>query len=61
MYEVFVGEQESYEYESREEAVSEAKRLSSENRRRIRVEGLGGRERFTYWRGELENYLYDLR
>ena len=61
MYEVFVGEEESQEFETREGAIAAAKRLSAQNRRRVRIEGLGGKEQFTYWRGELENYLYNLR
>ena len=61
MYEVFVGEEESQECETREGAIAAAKRLSAQNRRRVRIEGLGGKEQFTYWRGELENYLYNLR
>ena len=61
MYEVFVGEDECQEFETREAAVAAAKRLSNEHRSRVRIEGLGGKEQFTYWRGELENYLYNLR
>ena len=60
MYEVAAGD-ELLQFETRQEAIAEAKRISTDRRAPVTVTDARGREQLTFQRGELENYLLELR